>query len=69
MKSYCVDQEILAPKIGVILRSGVDEVAVTADMKRMFHQVYMAPGDCGALCYLWWSNGDISRELLLLGSL
>ena len=48
--------------IGVILRFRVDDVTVTADIKRMFHQVFVAPEDCGALCYLWWPNDDISRE-------
>ena len=48
--------------IGVILRFRVNEVTVTADIKRMFHQVYMTPEDRGALCYLWWPSGDISRE-------
>ena len=45
--------------IGVILRFRVSEVAVTADIKRMFHQVHVTRG---ALCYLWWPNGDTSRE-------
>ena len=48
--------------IGVILRFRVNEVAVTADIKRMFHQVHVTPEDRGALCYLWWPNGDLSRE-------
>lgn len=48
--------------IGVILRFRVDDVAVTADVKRMFHQVYVAPEDRGALCYLWWPNGDTSKD-------
>ena len=48
--------------IGVILRFRVDDVAVTADIKRMFHQVYVAPEDSGALCYLWWPNGDLSKK-------
>lgn len=47
--------------IGVILRFRVDDVAVTADIKRMFHQVFVAPEDGGALCYLWWPNGDLSK--------
>ena len=38
--------------IGVILRFRVNEVAVTADVKRMFHQVHVTPEDRGALCYL-----------------
>lgn len=48
--------------IEVILRFRVDDIAVTADIKRMFHQVYVAPEDSGALCYLWWQNGDLSKE-------
>ena len=48
--------------IGEILRFRVNEVAVTADIKRMFHQGNVTPEDHGALCYLWWPNGDISRE-------
>jgi hypothetical protein len=47
---------------GVILRFRVDEVAVAADIKRMFHQVYVAPEDSGALCYLWWPNADMTRK-------
>ncbi|XP_073237467.1 uncharacterized protein [Porites lutea] len=27
----------------------------------MFHQVFVAPEDRGALCYLWWPNGDLSK--------
>ena len=46
---------------GVILRFRVDDIAVTADIKRMFHQVYVAPEDRGTLCYLWWPNGDLSK--------
>ena len=48
--------------IGVILRFRVDSVAVAADIKRMFHQVFVSPEDRGALCYLWWPDGDISKE-------
>ncbi|XP_015754718.1 PREDICTED: uncharacterized protein LOC107334301 [Acropora digitifera] len=38
--------------IGVILRFRVNEVAVTGDVKRMFHQVHVTPEDRGALWYL-----------------
>lgn len=48
--------------IGVILRFRVESVAVAADVKRMFHQVFVAPEDRGALCYLWWPDGDITKE-------
>ena len=48
--------------MGVILRFRVDDVAVASDIKRMFHQVFVSLEDRGASCYLWWPNGDISRE-------
>ena len=38
--------------MGVILRFRVNSVAVAADIKRMFHQVFVSPEDRGALCYL-----------------
>ena len=28
----------------------------------MFHQIYLAPEDRGALYYLWWPNGDITKD-------
>ena len=37
--------------IGVIVRFRVEKIAATADMKRMFHQVLIAPEDRGALCF------------------
>lgn len=35
--------------IGVILRFRVEDIIVTADITRMFHQVYILPEDRGAL--------------------
>ena len=54
--------ENTSPLIEVILRFRVNDVAVAADIKRMFHQVKVAPEDRGALCYLWWPNGDVTKE-------
>ena len=48
--------------IGVLLRFRVEEVAVAADIKRMFHQVFVAPEHRGALCYLWWPGGNLREE-------
>ena len=28
----------------------------------MFHQVYVAPENRGALCYLWWPDGNINVQ-------
>ncbi len=49
--------------IGVILRFRVDNIAVTADVKRMFHRVYVKPEHRGALCYLWLPDGDVSKAV------
>lgn len=35
---------------------------MAADIKRMFHQVFVSPGDRGALCYLWWPDGDLMND-------
>ena len=48
--------------IGVILTFRVNSVAVAADIKRMFHQVFVSPEDRGALCYLWWPDGDLMKD-------
>ena len=48
--------------MGVILRFRVNSVAVAADIKRMFHQVFVSPEDRGALCYLWWPDGDLTKD-------
>ena len=48
--------------IGVILRLRVHSVAVAADMKWMFHHVFVSPEDRGALCYLWWQDGDFTMD-------
>ena len=48
--------------IGVILRFRDDSVAVAADIKRMFHQVFVSPEDRGAPCYLWWQDGDFTMD-------
>lgn len=55
--------ENISSLIGVIFRFRVNEVVVIVDIKRMFYQVYVILEDCGVLCYLWWFNGDILREL------
>ena len=49
--------------IGVILRFRVNSVAVAADIKWMFHQVFVSPDDWGTLCYLVarWGWGRPSR--------
>ncbi|XP_060596964.1 uncharacterized protein LOC132750911 [Ruditapes philippinarum] len=37
-------------------------VALVADIEAMFHQVKVKDSDKDALRFLWWPNGDISKE-------
>ena len=43
---------------GVLLRFRRGEVAVTADVKAMFHQVRVEPDDAESLRFLWWPKSD-----------
>ena len=49
--------------VGVLSRFRQEPIGVVADIEAMFHQVLVEPKDCDALRFLWWPNGDLSREL------
>ena len=49
--------------IGVLSRFRQETVGVVADIEGMFHQVLVEPKDCDVLRFLWWPNGDLSREM------
>ena len=44
------------------MRFRQERVAVTADIEKMFHQVNVKPEDCNALKFLWWPEGDLSKQ-------
>jgi hypothetical protein len=46
---------------GILMRFRKHEVAVTADIQAMFHQVLVPAQDQSALRFLWWENGDLNR--------
>ena len=46
----------------VLFRFRLDHVAVVADIKSMFHQVFVPPDDRKKLSFLWWSTNDFSKE-------
>ena len=35
---------------------------MAADVRRMFHQLFVSPEDHGALCYLWFPDGDLTKD-------
>ena len=41
---------------GVLIRFCEEEIAFTADLEAMFHQVKVLPKDADALRFLWWSG-------------
>ena len=47
---------------GVLLRFQQEPVALMADVQQIFHQVHVAPDDCHALQFLWWEDGDLSKN-------
>lgn len=49
--------------LGVLLRFRQGPVAFITDIEGMFHQVQVAKED-NFLRFLWWPNGDISKELV-----
>ena len=50
--------------IGVLLRFRKERIAIVSDIEGMFHQVRCAPEDRDCLRFLWWPQGDLSKEPL-----
>ena len=48
--------------VGVLLRFREHEVVIKGDIEAMFYQVKVSPNHTDALRYLWWPQGDLSRE-------
>ena len=48
--------------VGVLLRFRQEPMAMIADVEQMFHQVMVKPEDCDALRFLWWPDGDLSKD-------
>ncbi|KAH9580868.1 hypothetical protein MS3_00009365, partial [Schistosoma haematobium] len=46
----------------IFLRFRKESVAITADVEEMFMQVKVPESDRGTLGFLWWQEGDLSRE-------
>jgi len=49
--------------IGVLLRFRQEPIAIMADIESMFHQARVHEEDTNLLRFLWWPDGDISRDL------
>ena len=61
------DQLLTGPDLtnsvaGVLTRFREEEVALSADIECMFHQIRVAPADQDAFRFLWWPNGDLTQQ-------
>ena len=48
--------------VGVLMRFREEQVALSADIECMFHQIRVAPDDRDAFRFLWWPNGDLTQQ-------
>ena len=49
--------------VGVISRFRMESIGVMADIESMFNQVIVDPKDRDVLRFLWWPDGDLSKDL------
>ena len=50
--------------LGVLCRFRQEEVAFMTDIKGMFHQFYVAEENRDLLRFLWWKDGDPTKEVV-----
>ena len=69
-KDYCINGELIQGPdltnqlVGVLLRFREEPVAVMADIEAMFRQVRVPERFQNYLRFLWWPEGDFSRDLI-----
>ena len=47
---------------GVLSRFRMERIAMVDDVEAMFYQIKVDPSHINALRFLWWENGDLSKE-------
>ena len=48
--------------VGTLIRFRQERIAITADIEAMFHQVCVMEEDCDYLRFLWWPQGDLTKD-------
>ena len=48
--------------LGVLMRFREEPVAFMADIEAMFYQVRIPDSDSDFLCFLWWTDGDLTKD-------
>jgi hypothetical protein len=61
-KSVLQGPDLTNKLLGVLLRFREEPIAVMADIEAMFHQVRVSEKDRDVLRFLWWPDGDMSRN-------
>ena len=50
--------------VGVLSRFREESVGFVADIESMVHQVIVDPRECDVLRFLWWPDGDLTKQLV-----
>ena len=54
--------DLLNSLVGALTRFRIGLIAVVSDIEKRFHQVRVDPVDRSFLQFLWWPNGNLSRD-------
>ena len=57
-------QDLTNQLIGVLTRFWQEEVAVMTDIEKMYFQILVADTYWSLLRFLWWKDGDMSKEII-----
>ena len=57
-------QDLTKQLMGVLTRFQQDDVAVMADIEKMYFQILLADEHRSLLRFLWWKDGDMSKEII-----
>ena len=50
--------------LGVLFRFRIYPIGIMCDVEKMFHRFHVHPEDRDYLRFLWWKDGDVSKEPL-----
>lgn len=57
------DPNLISSLLDVLIRFRQEPVAVLGEIQAMFHQVKVAEEDRDFLRFLWWPEGDLTKEV------
>ena len=63
-KELLMGPDLTNQLIGVLTRFRQEEVAVIADIEKMYFQILVADEHRSLLRFLWWKDGDMSKEII-----